>query len=124
MPWLSREEHPKVMHWVQSRGTQSHVGSTPTQPTPHSTIISKCPHCKVPNAPHASVHCPQLNHCYYCKSITPHPFDCPVPHTHGCHSRLSCIVPYHHKNNCKMHCPYVLKDQCNIDWEATSIQSN
>ena len=140
MPWLAGEERPTVTTWIQSGGTRSHVSSKPTQPTPRPATTYKCFHCKVPNATHDAWHCPWLNRCYYCDSTTHHPFDCPVPHTNCQHSRLGCVVPYHHKNDRKMHCPYVSKEQCDVDtqandqedtghfddvdWEATSGRSN
>ena len=140
MPWLAGEEHPSVSRWVQSGGTQSHVTTKPTSPTPHPPRSYKCFHCKVPNVTHDAWHCPQLNQCYYCESTTHSPFDCPVPHTNCRHSSLGCVVPYHHKNDRKMHCPYVSKEPCDtdtqvngqedsghfddVDWEATSGRSN
>lgn len=78
MPWLTREERPTIAHWVNSGGTQSHVSTTPVRSTPFpSTTMHTCPHCKVPNATHASFACPILNRCYYCKSLNHHPNDCP-----------------------------------------------
>ena len=140
MPWLAREERLSVSRWVQTNRAQSHVSKAPTSPARRTnpTTVCKCPHCKVPNAPHASIACPVLNCCYYCKSLDHHANDCPCPHTNCWKSRLGCFIPYLHKNNRATHCAYAETEPCDtqandqedmghydkVDWEATSGKSN
>ena len=118
MPWLTREEHPRVGPWVWSGGQQSHVSTTLTQSTSTTTTTRICPYCKFPNATHTSFTCSVLNHCYYCESLDHHPNNCPHPHT-NCHkSKVGCFVPYHHKNNHITHCSYM-----NTEWHNTQANN-